>query len=82
MSQSIHNSLSSAIHKCLITDCLFHVKNICQQSFGRVRNELCRENQAAHERQQQKWGKELPQSSLKIQITGPWHDLASYVSLA
>lgn len=40
MSQSIHNALCSAIYKHLITDRLFHVKNICQDSFGRVRSEL------------------------------------------
>lgn len=42
ISQSIHNSLNSAIYKCLITDCLFHIRSACQNPFGRLKSELCK----------------------------------------
>lgn len=33
------------------------------------------ENQVAHDERQQKWGKELPQGSLKIPVADFWHVL-------
>lgn len=65
MSQSIHNSLCSAIYNRLITDCLFHVKNACQDSFGRVRNEFYKGKPSCSSVAAAKMGKRATQEFLE-----------------